>query len=207
MDAIQTAEPEVRNALNFETIWAILKEVAESQKETSRKMEETDRKMKETDRLQKENAQYMKEVGKRLGDFTNSFGDIVEYMVAPKLQDKFREFGMDFQITSKDIKYHDHKNDIQFQIDIFLQNGDFAMLVEIKATLTISDINKHIERLQKMRKYADLHNDKRKFLGAVAGIAISDDVKEYALEQGFYLVEPTGEDFHITPPHDKPKEW
>ena len=28
----------------------------------------------------------------------------------------------------------------------------------------------HIERLEKMRKYADLHGDKRVFLGAVAGV-------------------------------------
>ena len=82
-----------------------------------------------------------------------------------------------------------------------------AMLVEIKADLTISDINKHIERLEKMRKHADLRGDKRRFLGAVAGIVVEDAEREYALSQGFYLIEPSGENFNITPPHDKPKEW
>jgi len=81
------------------------------------------------------------------------------------------------------------------------------MLVEIKADLTISDINKHIERLEKMRKHADLRGDKRRFLGAVAGIVVEDAEREYALSQGFYLIEPSGENFNITPPHDKPKEW
>ncbi|MDR0487198.1 MAG: hypothetical protein LBG91_03010, partial [Treponema sp.] len=81
------------------------------------------------------------------------------------------------------------------------------MLVEIKANLTISDINKHITRLEKMRKYADLRGDKRHFLGAVAGIVVEDDEREYALSQGFFLIEPTGENFHITPPPSKPKEW
>ena len=47
-------------------------------------------------------------------------GSVVEYMVAPNLQDKFFDLGL-------------------------------------------SDINDHIHRLEKMRKYADLHNDKRKF--------------------------------------------
>ena len=156
--------------------------------------------LKETDRQ-------IKEIGKRFGDFTNSFGNVVEYMIAPNLLDKFQDLGLDFQIASKDIKFRDKKNDISFQIDILLQNGEIAMLVEIKATLTISDINTHIERLGKMRKYADLHGDKRTFLGAVAGITISDNAKEYALAQGFYLIEPTGEDFCIIPPYNKPKEW
>jgi hypothetical protein len=81
------------------------------------------------------------------------------------------------------------------------------MLVEIKSDLSISDINKHITRLEKMRKYADLRGDKRRFLGAVAGIVVEDDEKEYALSQGFFLIEPSGENFDITSPPSKPKEW
>jgi hypothetical protein len=58
-----------------------------------------------------------------------------------------------------------------------------------------------------MRKYADLHGDKRSFLGAVAGVVMADNVKEYALARGLFVVEPSGESFYITPPKDKPKEW
>jgi hypothetical protein len=43
-----------------------------------------------------------------------------------------------------------------------------------------------------MRKYADLHGDKRAFLGAVAGIVVTDEARDYALNQG-YLIEPSGE--------------
>jgi hypothetical protein len=31
--------------------------------------------------------------------------------------------------------------------------------------------------------------------------------KDYALKQGFYVIEPSGETFNITPPPNKPKEW
>ena len=58
-----------------------------------------------------------------------------------------------------------------------------------------------------MRKHADLRGDKRHFLGAVAGIVIEDKEREYALKSGFFLIEPTGENFFITSPPDKPKEW
>ena len=80
-------------------------------------------------------------------------------------------------------------------------------MVEIKTQLTVERIKKHIERLEKMRRYADLHSDKRTFLGAVAGVVVADEVREYALNQGFYLIEPAGEDLNITPPNGSPKEW
>jgi len=33
------------------------------------------------------------------------------------------------------------------------------------------------------------------------------EVREYALNQGLYLIEPAGEELNITPPNGKPKEW
>jgi len=58
-----------------------------------------------------------------------------------------------------------------------------------------------------MRKYADLHGDKRAFIGAVAGVVVTDIERKHALDQGFYLIEPSGQDLSITPSSDKPKEW
>jgi hypothetical protein len=52
-----------------------------------------------------------------------------------------------------------------------------------------------------------LHGDKRAFLGAMAGIVATNEVKENVLEQGFFLIEPSGDSFTIIPPNDKPKEW
>jgi hypothetical protein len=81
------------------------------------------------------------------------------------------------------------------------------MLIEAKAKLTIGRIDYHTNRLEKMRKYANLHGDKRTFLAAVAGIVVPDEVRDYALTQGFYFIEYSGENFHITPPNGQPKEW
>jgi hypothetical protein len=58
-----------------------------------------------------------------------------------------------------------------------------------------------------MRTYANLHGDKRSFLGAIAGVVVTEEARNYALDQGLYLIEPSGESFNITPPNGKPKEW
>ena len=216
MEAMQTAITP-----SFETVWASLQETDRMVKELGKKQEETSLQMKETDRLIKETAwevketgrqiketdRQMKEYNKRFGDFTNRFGEVVEYMIAPNLQDKFYDMGMDFQDVCSNYKVRSKKSNISFQVDVFLQNGDTAMLVEIKTKLAISDINGHVERLEKMRRYADSRGDKRSFLGAVAGVVVESDEREYALSNGFFLIEPSGETFNITPPKGKPREW
>ncbi|MCL2442160.1 MAG: hypothetical protein FWD13_01690 [Treponema sp.] len=188
MQAVQTA-----STPSFETVWAVLQEVAERQKET-------DRMQKETDRIVKNNAQQIGKLGKR-------FGEIAEYMIAPNLREKFRELGYDFPKANPNSDVSDHKNDIHLEIDVLLENGDKALLVEIKTKPTTEDINDHIIRLEKIRKYADLHDDKRSFLAAIAGIVMTNNVKDYALKQGFFVIEPSGETFNIIPPSNTPKEW
>jgi len=148
----------------------------------------------------------------RLGNYINLFGDFTEYMMAPKLREKFKDFGLFFPKTSRNVRVEDDNKNVILETDAMLENGDKAMMAEIKTKLTVERINKHIERLEKMRKHADSHGDsglksRRTFLGAVAGVVIDDEAREYALSQGFYLIEPEGEDLIITPPNGKPKEW
>jgi hypothetical protein len=181
METVQTVEHPT-----IETVMAALQDVAERQRET-------DRQMKKTEQI----------VG-RLG---NRMGEVVEYMVAPNLRDKFTEFGLDFTKVNPGSYVNDRVNNISLEIDVLLENSDKAMLVEAKTKPSTEDVKDHIKRLVKMRKYADLHGDKRAFLGAVAGVVMTDSVKKYALKQGFFVIEPSGETFNIISPDNKPKEW
>ncbi|MCL2720230.1 MAG: hypothetical protein FWD47_02695 [Treponema sp.] len=176
--------------ITFEQVWAAL-------------MEDREQMNKMRNEFDRQNKEY----NKRFGYMDNRFSEFVEYMISPNLTDKFIDLGLDFQTACRNFEVKDHKNKIYFEIDVLLQNGDVAMLVEIKTNLSIRYINEHINRIEKMRKYADLRGDKRSFIGAVAGIIVPSEVKQYALDNGFYFIEPSGEDFHITAPSGKPKEW
>jgi hypothetical protein len=192
MESVQTA-----NAPSFESVWALLQENAIQH----------DREMKELREIQKETARQMQKTDSELGKLGKRMGEVVEYMVAPNLRKKFKEFGFNFSQSNQRKEVVDEDNKISFEIDVFLENYSKAMLVEVKTTPTTEDVKDHIKRLEKMRKFADLHGDKRAFLGAVAGMVITDNVKKYVLKQGFYVIEPSGEGFNITPPNGKPKEW
>jgi len=194
MEAVQTARhPQDANSPSFESVWALFQENAQG--------------MKELREIQKETARQIQRTDSELGKLSKRMGEVVEYMVAPNLREKFRELGYDFPQAHQNSDVSDRKNNIFIEIDVKLENGDKAMLVEVKTKPTTKDVKDHIKRLDKMRVYADLHGDKRTFLGAVAGVVMSDNVKEYILKQGFFVIEPSGETFNITPPNGKPKEW
>jgi len=174
------------------------------EREAKERDEQYEKKMKELKQQVEESRQ---ELNRQLGKYINLFGEVTEYTMAPKLCEKFIEFGLNFYKTTRNISVRDKTNKVFFEIDVMLENDDIAMLVEIKTKLTVERINDHVERLEKMRQYSDSRGDKRTFLGAVAGVVVTDKERNYALEQGFYLVEPSGESLNITAPNGKPKEW
>ena len=199
MPATQTA-----NAPTFESVWAILDRVSTKQEELVASQKEYAESLKETERILTEQAENNNNM---IGSLTNLFGDVTEAMVAPKICEKFNEFGFNFLRANPKARFNDKANKISFEVDIMLENSDKALLIEAKTKLTDERVDKHIIRLEKMRKYADLHGDKRIFLGAVAGIVLIDEVKDYALSKGFYFIEYAGDNFFIIPPNGQPKEW
>jgi len=201
MEAIQTANPPT-----FESVWALLQDLGKSQKETDLMLKETDRQLKEYARERKEAEQ---QLNKQLGKLGNRFGEMVEYMVKPCLVEKFQELGFEFEKAYRDTVIRDKNNKVTAEVDFTLENGDKVMIVEIKSKLTTDDITDHIERMEKVRTHANLHNDRRTYLGAIGGMVISDSEKTFAFKNGFYVIEPSGETFNITAPEGIyfPREW
>ncbi|MDR0320783.1 MAG: hypothetical protein LBI28_04700 [Treponema sp.] len=219
MEATQTANPP-----SFETVWAILQEVGEKQKETDRqRMKETEERIERQKERQKEHAEWRKEIeqlhketeritkenAKLIGNLGHNFGDMAEHLVAPNLVEKFRELGFVFEKAYRNTEIKDAKNNIYTEVDITLENGDKVMIVEVKSKLTTENITDHIERMNKVRAHASLHGDKRKFLGTVAGVVMSNNERAFAFKSGFYLIEPSGETFVIRKPEGiySIREW
>jgi hypothetical protein len=206
MEAVQTQAEKP----SFETVWATLQEVAAMQRKSAEEYEQQRRKSdeefkqwkKEIDSIVKNNARIVGKLGGR-------FGEMVEYMVVPNLLKKFRKLGFVFDKAYQQTTIEDPENNIFTEVDITLENGDKVMIVEVKSKPSTEDIAEHIERMRKVRTHADLHGDRRKFLGAIAGMVFNDNEKRFAMKNGFYVIEPSGETFIITAPEGdcSPKEW
>ncbi|MDR2397524.1 MAG: hypothetical protein LBD74_02035 [Spirochaetaceae bacterium] len=149
----------------------------------------------------------LKETQRIVGDLGNKFGDEAEYTLIPGLPEKFRQFGFDFGAISRNRKINNEEHGIHAEVDAFLENGSQAMAVEVRARLQRGDVDEHIKRMEKLRRYADIYGDGRDFFGAMAATVVEEKAREYALEAGFYVVEPSGEDVKVTKPDMAPRVW
>ena len=163
--ASQTSFASHKEHPSFETVWAILQEVGKKQDELTESQ-------KETDRIVRENACLIGKLG-------NRFGEMVEYMVMPRLVERFRELSFEFTKAYPETEIKDIKNNIITEVDITLENGDKVMIIEVKSKPTTKDINDHIKRMEKVKAHAKLHNDNRIYLGAIAGMVIKKTLNPY----------------------------
>jgi hypothetical protein len=185
-------EPEM--GLSFEKVWAMFQKTDRKFKETDRQFKETDRKFQETDRK-------ISKLGGRLGE-------LVEHLVAPNILEKFNHLGYVFGKFGLDVSFVDARGVHLAEVDIFLENGDAALAMEVKSKLMIDDVRDHITRMEKLRRYAGEHGDSRKLLGEVAGAIIPQESKDFALKNGFYVIEQAGDTVKIDIPDGfTPKEW
>jgi hypothetical protein len=129
-----------------------------------------------------------------------------------KIVDKFNDLGYhDIEKCCQDIKFGSRRLGTDGQIDLLLENGDVAILIEVKTTLETADVRKHIERLEKYRRWVNAKGKgaNTRFVGAVAGAVIKGDAEEFAHENGMYVIVQSGKAVEIvTPPKGfKAKEW
>jgi len=177
-----------------EQVWALLHEIG-------RKQEETDRQMKETDRQ-------MKETGRQIGRLGNRVGELVEHLIMPNILDKFGALGYEFDYAGPNVKIRDASKKTAAEIDVLLTDGLHVLAIEVKTDLSTEDVATHIERLGKLRAYFDSKGNARKILGAVAGAIVRDDVGEYAIRRGLFVIRQSGDTVFIDIPEGfTPREW
>lgn len=219
---------EYPRGVTMEDVWAILREHAQLAKETERELRETERIMKEnaleakqgflelkqsfreTEQRFRETERMQKRLGKQMGDLHNSFGKIAEHLVAPGIVKRFNELGFHFsEITRKGAAItNEEGTKVRAEIDILLQNGEYAIAIEVKTKPVEKDVEHHINRLKILREVLNKTNDSRKILGAIAGAIFPQKVKDLTLEAGMYVIEQSGDTMKIDVPGGFiPKEW
>jgi len=202
--------------LTFEKVWAMSQETdrkiwenAQQMKETDRQMKEIALRFKETDRKFKETERLVKETSRQMGLLHNSFSELAEHLVAPGIVDKFNDLGLDFTRWANNVKLKEPgKKNIEAEIDILFENGDIVIAVEVKSKPNTKDIDEFIKKMEKIRFYADRNNDKRKYLGAIAGAVMGENVRRQILGNKIYVIEQSGDTMKINIPEGfVPREW
>jgi hypothetical protein len=168
-------------------------------KEQNKKAEEQNKTLNDQSKTIKEYKTNFKEVDRKLSKFGSRLGEIIEAMIEPNLMNKFEECGFNFTVLMHDFEVRG-KGSVLAEIDAFLENDDEVMCVEVKSKPSNSDIKEHVNRMCKIREYAEGRNDKRKYYGAIGGMIFGKNEKAFALECGFFLIVPSGNTFGVIAP-------
>jgi len=185
-----------------------LKEVGERVDRTTENIdkmgERVDRTTENIDKMGKK----FDSVCENVGGLNRSLGELIEILIAARLWEKFPEYGL--KRAYQQIPIYDETNNMKTDIDILLVNTIMCMAVEVKRKLDdTDDVDHHIRRMQLIRKYPPEQIGSKQLVAAMAGGVVDPDVKDYAYQSGFYVLELTGESVHLIPPPEnfKPKNW
>jgi chromosome segregation ATPase len=123
-----------------------------------------------------------------MGLLTNKLGGIIESIVIPGIVEKFNEKGFGFDSVSTNVEFlNEKKTGNVAEVDALLENGSFVIAVEAKTDMQVSDVNEHIKRLKALRKIPRFKG--KKIYGAFSTAIARKRPVNYALEQGFYVLQ------------------
>jgi hypothetical protein len=178
----------------------------EAEELEAKRQKEAEERRKEAEERQKKADRQMEAVRKEVGRLGSKAGEIAEHILGVDIVEKFNQFGYEFNDMSRRRVCRSADRRAVAEVDIFLENEEYALAVEVKFNLKVEDIQEHGKRLETLKRLAEAHGDMRKYLGSVAGGIVSEQARNYAIKSGFYLIEPSGETVKITPPK-QPRIW
>jgi len=204
MTQTRTQTPEPRPVPTVEEFWefftksqieweAYRKELAE---ESKARQEKIDRQL---DKLTK-----------NVGGLNNSMGELIETLIAARLWEKFSDYPYDLKRAYQRVPIFNENNQILAEIDILLSNTEWVMAVEVKRELhRKDDVDDHVRRMARIRKYPPLETIEKKLVGAMAGGVVVPGIRDYIHEQGFFVLELTGDNVGLVKPTTAftPREW
>jgi hypothetical protein len=182
--------------LTYEGILKMIRGIARQQKKTERMIQELVA-------ANKEATEERKKMRTDIGKWDDRIGRIIEYMIGEdNILEQFQALGYDITTCYRDKKFGPKGTSESGQVDLILEDGDDVILIEVKTTLRTEDILDHIDKIEKFRKDADARGKypNQRFLGAVAGMIVADNVAKFALSKGMYVIAQTGETFEIIKP-------
>ncbi len=209
----------IENA-TFEKVWLMFQETDKRFQETDKQLKETraildekfsetlailDSKFQETDSQIKETDSIVRNLTNKVKESEKRWGKFVEALVEGKLVEMLNDKGIPVNMTSTRIK-RKYEND-DYEIDIIAKNGKEIVVVEVKTTLGIEDVQHFIDKLKIFKDVISDFNENIVY-GAVAYIQQDSEAQKYAAKKGLLVIKSVGESAKIENRSNfKPKEW
>ncbi len=177
----------------------------ESHRKTEKSRRETEKSQRKTEKSLREMQEALKELSKELrqhsGEFNRKWGDFMENLIEGDLVSLLRNWGLgmitaEIQPIPKVVVPRDDGTP-KYELDLIVKNGDFAIVVEVKTTLTVNKVDNFRQKLEMLK--GDLPAYKNKtiyacmaYLKTDKGEEEEDRVLAYLEEQGLFAIRAPG---------------
>ena len=155
-----------------------------SQKETGEQIKETDEQMKKTDEQMKKTDI---RIDKIIGDFGNRWGKLGENLIKGSLVQRLNDRGIKVERVITNAKNGSS------EFDIIAINGTETVVVEVKATLDPSDVQKFTESIKQFKTLWPEFKDKTIYGAMAFLIRANRQADGLAQKQGFFVISATGD--------------
>jgi len=183
-------------------------EEAKRHKAADERGEKLDRRLDQIMELWDKADRQLKATKEEMGGMSNTFGEIVEHLVVPGVEERFGDLGLSFNQVSPRRKVKDADGRLLLEIDLLLENDDTIVVVEVKSKPSKKDLARQKEKIETLREFLHGKNDRRRILGAMAGAVFGTEQRKEALRLGLYVMVQTSDTMRMEIPKDfKPQEW
>ena len=185
------------------------REMRERDERFEREMRERDeeerKRRREMDRMFKKTDQHIQKIG---GQFNTKWGEVAESLVEGNLTEVLRGQGMDVNQIFPGLQRKSDGVNIDKEYDFLAANGTEAVLVEVKATLTVKKVKDFLrDGLPEFKKYFPAYKNHTLY-GAMGYMKASDEARNFAEESGLFVIRaPAGIGVCVNKPHFKPKAF
>ena len=186
---------------NQNAFWEGMRKLEESQSKTDKSLRET---KIFTENVAKAAAENYKAICEANGNFNRKWGDFMENLVEGDLVTLLRKWGLemiDAEIRPiPNVKVPRDDGNTKYELDLIIKNGDYAIVVEVKTTLTIPKIDKFLKKLSMLKDDLSAYKGKTVY-ACMAYIKTGKDKKEkekddlvlpYLEEKGLFAIRAPG---------------
>jgi len=185
-----------------ETVWAILQEVAQSQKESKADFDQSKADFER--RMDESKADFdrrMKVIQKTLGGWADNQGSFAEEYFFNSFEKGQKNFlGENFDDVKKNLK--GFWQGIEDEYDIVLYNHTSVALIEAKYKAHINDIPKVLKKADTFRILFPCYKDFRIYLG-LASMSFYPELEQECINQGIAVIKQVGDTVVINDKHLK----
>ena len=199
----------------MEEIQQVIKELGEESKKTEAAQQKTEAALqglseesKKTEAALQDLKQFAEDMSadnKRRVDkleklFTGEWGKLVESLVKGGVVKMFNERN----ILINDIAREREKRvgDTTYEFDIIAVDGDEMVVVEVKSTLDLEDLDNFIDKMKLFRSIFGEYKDKKKIHGAVAYLKENRGAAKRAMSEGLWVIRATGDSSSMINPEN-----